>query len=263
MKKLSFLCLAAALVSLASCSEGGVESARDFASAVQLKDTIKINGVLGQRKAVWSKDVSFATINADSLSVEEIGEHQYRATAGDSTYFIFTELEKGYRVDSLKNIFTVEATLLDSVRNSGMLPAKYDDIDVMAAAKQLRDIQEKEVQQKALQAEKDAEIEKMLRKFYNAAVLDIDRDADYMFTVHCTEKMLKKLAAACDYEDGGYATWVLRTGYQDGDGDSKVRSITSLGDGWYQVDMLDMGFSCKKKLKVIEQNGSYLIDDYK
>lgn len=260
MKKISILCLAATLVALASCGEGGKESARDFVSAVGLKDTLKINSVLGQRKAIWSEDVSFAAINVDSLTIEEIGEKQYRATADNSIYFVFTELEKGYRVDTVKNVFRSNAQLVEAAVADSLLTSPYDDIDVMAAV-------QKEIAKQANAAKEqqafDDEAIKELKDFYNFAVLNDYGDATPTIEKKCTKKMKRKLAAAYGYEDGGYAVWELRSGAQDGDGGSQVNDVVALGDGWYEVDFLDMGMHCKKKIKAIKQGGKILFDDYK
>lgn len=247
------------LLALVSCGEGGKESARDFVSAVGLKDTLKINGVLGERKAVWD-GVSFAAINADSLTIEEIGEKQYRATADNATYFVFTELEKGYRVDTVKNVFRSDAKLVEAALADSLLSQSYDDIDAMAAVQK-----EKAKQVEAAQAQQafDDEAIKELKEFYNYTVLSFYGDATPTIEKKCTKNMKRKLAAAYEYEGGGYAVWELRSGAQDGDGGSQVNDVTALGDGWYEVDFLDMGMHCKKKIKVVKQGSKIMFDDYK
>ena len=79
--------------------------------------------------------------------------------------------------------------------------------------------------------------------------------------------MLKKLASdyAAEYGNEGeeaYAVWDFRTGAQDGDGPSRIKSIKSLGDGWYRYDFLDMGNPGANKVHFIEDgSGVMKIDD--
>lgn len=251
-----------ALLALASCGKKA-EMARDFASAVNQKDTLKLNSALQPRKAAWDV-ATFANINLDGIEVEEIGENKYKAVINDTTYFVLTALEEqGYKVDTVKNIFTLDRALLDSVRRSGILPAQFDDIDAMAAVHKLKTSMASEANAKAEQAAKDALIEKRIRELYTKVVFDGYADIERVAGKFFTPKMMKKLAAAYEYEDGGYAVWELRTDAQDGTGPSRVTSVTPLGDGWYLVKFLDMGFNGTKKLKAVEKNGTVLFDDYK
>lgn len=103
---------------------------------------------------------------------------------------------------------------------------------------------------------------KEIEAFYINTVLNPDDDATAAIERRCTDKMKRKLAAAYDYEGEGYAVWELRTGAQDGDGDSKVNKIVALGDGWYRVEFTDMGLKGTKKIKAIEKDGQVLLDDY-
>lgn len=98
-----------------------------------------------------------------------------------------------------------------------------------------------------------ADIE-LLKQFYKKCVFGTSSPKKY-----CTQKCLKKLAAAYDYDDGGYAVWEFRTGNQDGDGPSKVTDVQPAGDGWYTVSYRDMG--AKGVTKVLVVDGK--IDDYK
>ena len=50
--------------------------------------------------------------------------------------------------------------------------------------------------------------------------------------------MLNKLASDYDYDGFGYAIWDFRSGAQDGDGPTKILSITPLGDMWYRYDFV-------------------------
>lgn len=98
-----------------------------------------------------------------------------------------------------------------------------------------------------------ADIE-MLKQFYKKCVFGTSSPKSF-----CTAACLKKLAAANEYDDGGYATWEFRTMAQDGDGPSKVTDVQPDGDGWYTVSYLDMG--AKGVTKVLVVDGK--IDNYK
>ena len=65
---------------------------------------------------------------------------------------------------------------------------------------------------------------------------------------------LKKSLWTEDYE-GCYEYWLFRTSAQDSKPDndvSKIESIKELGEGWYVVKYLDMGWNGTTKVKVIE-----------
>ena len=76
---------------------------------------------------------------------------------------------------------------------------------------------------------------------------------------YCTAQCLKKLAAANEYDDGGYAVWKFRTEVQDGDGPSKVTDVKPEDDGWYIVSYRDMGVKGATKVLVVDGK----IDNYK
>lgn len=99
----------------------------------------------------------------------------------------------------------------------------------------------------------EADIE-LIKQFYKKCVFGSSSPKKY-----CTQKCLKKLAAAYDYDDGGYAVWEFRTDNQDGDGPSKVTDVQPDGDGWYTVSYRDMG--AKGVTKVLVVDGK--IDGYK
>ena len=65
---------------------------------------------------------------------------------------------------------------------------------------------------------------------------------------------LKKSLWTEDY-DGCYEYWLFRTYAQDSKPDndvSKIEGIKELGDGWYEVKYLDMGWNGTTKVKVKE-----------
>lgn len=240
-----------------SCKDEGQRMADDFIEALNNKDTAKINDALLPRHAIW-KDVIFADFSKNDVKIEEVSGNRYKASIDDSTYFILAKNDKGYKIEEVKNVFIVPANLLHNVNKSDYIKNGCDDIEILAAVNKVRCEMEKQEAQLAL----DEETEKKIRALYDNYIFggrEFDADADKF----CTPKMLKKLAAAYDYEGGGYAVWELRTGAQDGDGGSQVNDVTPLGDGWYEVDFLDMGMHGKKKIKAVKQNGKILFDDYK
>lgn len=67
-----------------------------------------------------------------------------------------------------------------------------------------------------------------------------------------------------DYDDGGYAVWDFRTGYQDGpSNECRITSITPEGNGWYRVTMLDMGNNGTKHVKVAGYGNNMQIVDFR
>lgn len=80
---------------------------------------------------------------------------------------------------------------------------------------------------------------------------------------HFSQKILARLRNEFEYDGGGYAVWLFRTGAQDGpDEKSGVTSISTEGDGWYTVFFSDMGIksSCRFHAKIVE--GNVFISDF-
>jgi len=69
---------------------------------------------------------------------------------------------------------------------------------------------------------------------------------------YCTDKLKEKLEEAYEYEGGGYAVWLFRSGAQDGIEDEyKLIKIVPEGDGWYKYDFNDEGHLGSHRIKVI------------
>ena len=62
-------------------------------------------------------------------------------------------------------------------------------------------------------------------------------------------------------EDTIQATWDFRSGAQDGDGPSRIKSVKSLGDGWYRYDFLDMGVPGAKKVHITTNDTNDIVID--
>lgn len=85
-----------------------------------------------------------------------------------------------------------------------------------------------------------AAIEGIARQLYLFVVLSQEPDYDFL-QANCTPGFVERLAAAYDYDDGGYAIWMLRTGVQDGDGPTDIIDVSAVGDRAVEVDYVDMG----------------------
>lgn len=80
-----------------------------------------------------------------------------------------------------------------------------------------------------------------------------------------TDNALKKLHDEYEFDcedETCYAYYALRTSEQDSKPDSEdlsqVCSIEPTGDGWYVVSYLDMGWSGKTRVKIVDSK----VDDY-
>lgn len=100
--------------------------------------------------------------------------------------------------------------------------------------------------------------EKVARELYGKCVFG--GPAASVLKKCCTASFLKGLKAANEYEDGGYAVWVLRTGAQDGDGPSKVTSITPDGPDAVIVKYKDMGASGSTRLIFVKEGDSWKVN---
>ncbi len=104
--------------------------------------------------------------------------------------------------------------------------------------------------------------ENVIRKVYKTFVFGYSESSPKKYF---TPKALKKLEAAyeydCDYGGPCYGYWALRTGAQDGNGSSNIKSITPIDgkEGWYRVEYSDMGHKGVTDIKI--KDGK--IDDYK
>lgn len=78
---------------------------------------------------------------------------------------------------------------------------------------------------------------------------------------HCTREMLNKLSDAYDYDGEGYATWLFRSGMQDGVND-KYRIISIKEDGeWFDYEGVDMGIFFKRSIRLTVKGSRYIIED--
>lgn len=88
------------------------------------------------------------------------------------------------------------------------------------------------------------------------------RYEDYAFLEkHCSKSLLAQLSAAYDYEGGGYAVWLFRSGAQDGPSDEHaIISMETEGDGWYRYTATDMGVTFTKRIRLSHNGRETIID---
>ena len=90
-------------------------------------------------------------------------------------------------------------------------------------------------------------------------VLGIEPDGD--ITPYCTSAMLERLAKAYDFDGEGYATWLLRSGAQDGDDATEIVAIDADADNTVIVSYVDMGNPGMTRLHFKEEGGAWKVDD--
>lgn len=119
-------------------------------------------------------------------------------------------------------------------------------------------VQESAVAEEAPAAEDNfAAQEKVARELYTKCVFGSSTST---LKKLCTQSMLSKLKAANEYDDGGYAVWTLRTGVQDGDGPSKVTSITPDGEDAVIVKYKDMGTPGSTRLLFVREGDTWKVN---
>lgn len=92
-----------------------------------------------------------------------------------------------------------------------------------------------------------------------------DKDFSTIAHKYCTRKLRKRLIDAYEYdcyEEECYAVWLFRLDVQDGPNNvCKINSIEELNDGWFIVNITDMGNVGSMKIKFIDCNGSFKMDE--
>lgn len=102
--------------------------------------------------------------------------------------------------------------------------------------------------------------EQVARAIYDKFVLGYDMSGD--ITEYFTPSYLLRLYSANEYDENiDYALWYLRTGYQDGDGESKVTRITAVNDSTVSVEYLDMGHRGRTQLVFVNVDGRWLVNE--
>lgn len=105
-------------------------------------------------------------------------------------------------------------------------------------------------------------IENKIRQFYENEIFFNRRDSEFNLEGICTADFLKRLSDANDMDGGGYATWLLRSGEQDGDDTlSKVLSVIPGDNGEVTVNWLDMGHRGSTTFTLVKVAGLWKIND--
>ena len=108
----------------------------------------------------------------------------------------------------------------------------------------------------SVSVEEQNQVKAFLQELYDKYVFGTEEFRDFEEIVeHFSPQILTKLRNEFEYDGGGYAVWLFRTGAQDGPEDkSEVTSISTEGDGWYTVSFSDMGIkgSCRFQAKIVD-----------
>lgn len=91
---------------------------------------------------------------------------------------------------------------------------------------------------------------------------DNHRYEDYTFLEkHCSAKLLDKLSEAYDYDGDGYASWLFRSGAQDGPNDKYKLNLVYADGDWYNYEGLDMGNFFRRSIRLSVKGSRYIIED--
>lgn len=105
-------------------------------------------------------------------------------------------------------------------------------------------------------------IEARIRQLYERLVFATAKDPDFKIADICTADFLQRLKKANEYNPDGYATWLLRSGMQDGDDTpSIVLSILLRKDNKVLVNWEDMGHLGSTTFSMTESDGEWKICD--
>lgn len=147
---------------------------------------------------------------------------------------------------------------------------RMKDSIARAAKDSLLNVQRQDSINKAEEAKKqqaaamDQQAEAIIRKIFKYVTStspDMEDAGDRYIESHCSKSMVAKLQRDYDMDGYGLATWDFRSGAQDGDGPSRIKSVKSLGDGWYRYDFLDMGVPGAKKVHFINKANDNIVID--
>ena len=105
-------------------------------------------------------------------------------------------------------------------------------------------------------------IESKIKQLYENLVFDTAKDPDFKIADICTADFLQRLKKANEYDSDGYATWLLRSGMQDGDDShSRIISIVASANNTVIVRWSDMGHKGSTTFSMIESDGEWKIND--
>lgn len=105
-------------------------------------------------------------------------------------------------------------------------------------------------------------IEAKIKLLYENLVFETAKDPDFKIADICTADFIQRLKKANEYDSDGYATWLLRSGMQDGDDTpSRVLSIIPRKDNKVLVNWEDMGHLGSTTFSMTESDGAWKIND--
>ena len=105
-------------------------------------------------------------------------------------------------------------------------------------------------------------IEEKIKNLYENLVFETAKDPDFNIADICTAGFIQRLKKANDLHSEGYATWLLRSGMQDGDDSlSKITSIVAGPNNTVVVNWSDMGHIGSTTFSMIKSDGEWKIND--
>lgn len=105
-------------------------------------------------------------------------------------------------------------------------------------------------------------VEEKIRHLYENLVFETAKDPDFNIADMCTAGFIQRLMKANDFDSEGYATWLLRSGMQDGDDSlSKIISIVAGANNTVIVNWSDMGHIGSTTFSMIKSDGEWKIND--
>ncbi len=107
-----------------------------------------------------------------------------------------------------------------------------------------------------------SEIEPKIKQLYENLVFATAKDPDFNITDICTADFIERLEKANDSDSKGYATWLLRSGMQDGDDTpSRIISIVPSADNTVIVNWSDMGHKGSTNFTLVKSDGEWKINN--
>lgn len=105
-------------------------------------------------------------------------------------------------------------------------------------------------------------VEEKIKHLYENLVFETAKDPDFNIADICTAGFIQRLEKANDLDSHGYATWLLRSGMQDGDDSlSKIISIVAGPNNTVIVNWSDMGHIGSTTFSMIKSEGEWKIND--
>ncbi len=105
-------------------------------------------------------------------------------------------------------------------------------------------------------------IEAKIKQLYENLIFETAKDTDFNIADICTSDFIQRLKKANDSDSEGYATWLLRSGVQDGDDTpSKIISIIAGANNTVIVNWSDMGHIGSTTFSMIKTDGKWKIND--